>query len=74
MGVPNGLKLQNRTLMLGVALVAAGIAGHYWPEITFGPVYADDKTSGGVRWGNVFLEVVFSAVCVFACRLAYFGQ
>jgi len=73
-GVPAGFRLQNRPLMIGVALFAAGIAGHYWPETTFGPVYADDKSSGGVRWGNVFLAVVFSAICLLACRWAYLGK
>ena len=74
MGVPNGFKLQSRTLMIGIALFAGGIAGHYWPETTFGPVYTDDKTSGGIRWGNVFLALVFSAIFVLACRLAFLGQ
>ena len=32
MGVPQGYTLQNRTLMIGTALLMAGLAGHYWPE------------------------------------------
>jgi len=73
-GVPAGFKLQNRAMMIGVALFAAGFAGQYWPEITFGPVYTDNKSSGGVRWGNVFLAVAFSAICALACWLAYLGH
>jgi hypothetical protein len=73
-GVPNGFKLQNRTLMIGVALLAAGIALYCWTETTFGPDYADDKTTGGFRWGNVFLALVFSAVCILASRFAYLGR
>jgi hypothetical protein len=74
LGVPSGFKLENRALMIGVALFAAGIAGHYWPETTFGPMYNDDKSSGGVRWGNVVLALAYSAICALACRWAYLGQ
>jgi hypothetical protein len=70
-GVPAGFSLENRAMMIGVALFAGGIAGHYWPETTFGPVYTGDESSGGIRWGNVFLAVVFSAICVLAGWLAY---
>jgi hypothetical protein len=28
-------KLENRAMMMGVALLAGGVAGHYWPEIRY---------------------------------------
>jgi hypothetical protein len=74
MGAPSGFKASNRTLMVGISLFAAGIAGNYWPEATFGPIYAGDQSSRGVRWGNVFLALLFSAICAWTSYLACLGQ
>jgi hypothetical protein len=73
-GVPAGFRLDNRVMMIGVALIAAGLAGHYWPEVTFAPIYMGDVNSGGVRWGNLALALLFSALCVLTCLCACFGQ
>jgi hypothetical protein len=75
MGVPSGFTFQNRTLMIGVALLAAGIAGHYWPEIRTLEIWVDgERGHSEIRWGNLFLATSFSILCAAACRFAYFGH
>jgi hypothetical protein len=66
MGVPSGFTLQNRTLMIGTALLLAGLAGHYWPE--------SKHWDGEILWGNMLMAIVFSALAAAACRFAYLGH
>jgi len=75
MGVPSGFTLQNRTLMIGAALFAAGIAGHYWPEHRTLSLYVDGaRVRGEFLWGNFFLAIVFSILFAAACWFAYWGH
>lgn len=70
-GIQAGFRLDNRPMMIGVALIASAFAGHYWPEVRFGPIYAGDEKSAGIRWGNIFLAVLFSAIAIAAAWIAY---
>ena len=76
MGVPSGFILRNRALMIGTALLTAGLAGHYWPELRTLTVYGDGGQSvrGKFLWGNFFLAVVFSILCATTCWFAYLGH
>src|ERR1017187_4603240 len=65
-GVFHGFNLYNRTLLIGACLLSAGFAGNYWPDVTFGPMYTDDETSGGMNWGNLLLAIVFSILSLAA--------
>ena len=66
MGVPSGFIFQNRTLMIGTALLMAGLAGHYWPETR--------HLDGDILWGNLVMAILFSALFAAACRFAYLGR
>jgi len=70
-GLQVGVNLQNRTLMIGVALCAAGIAGHYWPDIRSMHTHGEPAVT---NWGNLFLAVLYSGACGVACWFAYFGR
>ena len=66
MGVPSGFTFQNRTLMIGVALLLAGLAGHYWPERQF--------LDGSINWGNLVMALAYFAFFLVTCRFAYLGH
>jgi hypothetical protein len=73
MGVPGGFNLKNRAMMIGVSLLAGGIAGHYWSTAKYDTLYVNDRPHGGAwKPGAVVLAMVFSAVCIAAGWLVLF--
>ena len=66
MGVPAGFTFQNRTLMIGTALLMAGLAGHYFPD--------SRQLDGDIHWGNLLMAILFLALFAAACRFAYLGH
>jgi len=66
MGVPSGFTSQNRTLMIGTALLMAGLAGHYWPVVR--------HLDGDILWGNLVMAILFSALFAASCLFAYLGR
>jgi hypothetical protein len=66
MGVPAGFTFQNRTLMIGTALLMAGFVGHYLPE--------SRHLDGDVHWGNLVMAIFFFVLFAAACRFAYLGH
>lgn len=74
-GMPKGFAINNRALMVGIALMAAGIAGRYWTTCRYADLYVDGETHrGGLKVGAVFLGMAFSALCVASGILAYLSD
>jgi hypothetical protein len=72
MGVPGGFSAHNRAMMIGVSLLAAGIAGHYWSTGRYDTIWDGDQAhGGGWKAGAVSLAIAFSIICVGCGWLAY---
>lgn len=74
-GLHTGIAPQNRTLMIGTALLMAGLAGHHFRGLKADDVYIDGETvRGKIIWSNVFLAMVFSFLVLGASWFAYCGH
>ena len=73
--LPNGVKVNNRTLMIGVCVMALGIVGHYWSKPRDSDFF-DGQTlhRGGFRWCPIFLGVLFLSASCIAAYLAYISN
>jgi hypothetical protein len=74
-GVPKGFTLTNTAMVTGAALMAGGIAGHYWSTCRYGEICIDGEWQGG-EWNLrvVILALAFSGLCVASAILAYFSN
>ena len=51
-GVRSGFTFQNRTLFVGIALLATGFAGHYLPDVRSHELYTGDSSTRITDWGR----------------------
>ena len=50
--------------MIGVSLIAGGIAGHYWSTVREDTVWDGERHGGELKQMILFLALVFSAACI----------
>lgn len=71
-GVPSGVKLDNRTLMIGTCVMALGIVGHYWSHPRYADLWTGEKhIRGGLKWGRLFIGVMFLPLAAASAYFAY---